>query len=249
MKLGKFGAWYHRATWNNFPVHDWRVVWMLMPKTASTAVRHALAQQLGLPTHEVHELMEFDGMSTDHVRSLQSQGYLVIGSIRHPVLRLASCWSDKTHADRYYTEFTVYDEFWPGMPFVDFVDAVSGIPDEDAEPHFRSMSFDLVRDGVVVPDLLLEQSTLASDWNRARAHVAWRTSPHVWLPDLAVRHSSSWRDRIGEVPRRTLAAIHERYAADFAAFGYPDDLDFSTALLRSRSRTPSVIPSRPTTAS
>ena len=233
MRQGLFDVWYCRTKWNIFPVHHWRIVWMLPPKTASTSIRLALAAALGLPTDNVHELREFQGFHRDDaIAHKEDHGYLVVGSTRHPLLRLASCWADKIPSAHFYAEFTTFDEFIPDMSFVDFVDAVAQIPDEDAEPHFRSLSFDLLHDGAIVPDLLLEQGTLGADWNRVRAEVAWRTSPSIWLPDLTVQRPSSWRRRVGEVPDRTLAMIHERYADDFAAFGYSDNLDDSRQLLR-----------------
>lgn len=238
MRQGRFGTWYHLATWNIFPIHPWRMVWMLPPKTASTSVRHALASHAGLSTDDVHGLVEFQGLRKADALTLQQDGYVVVGSTRHPVPRLASCWADKIASKDYYVEFTTFDEFTPGMPFADFVDAVAKIPDEDAEPHFRSLSFDLVHGGVVIPDLLLEQNTLAADWNRLRARVAWRSSPSVWLPDLTVRRTSSWRDLVGEIPLSTIATIHERYADDFTAFGYDPDVYASADLLRSPSASP-----------
>lgn len=233
MRQSPTGVWYHKTKWNTFATPRWGMAWMLMPKAASTSIRRSLATHLGLPSgpDEVHYLDEFQGLATSDVLRLQRErGYLAVGSIRHPVTRLASCWYDKL-IDDYYSEFVAYPEFRPGMPFAAFVEAVAGIPDVDAEPHFRSMAWDLVHDGAVVPDLLVDQRTLVKDWNRVRAHVAWRSTPHAWLPDLTRERPRDWRSHLGAVSGRTLEMIHQRYAADFAAFGYDDDPEASAALL------------------
>lgn len=36
--------------------------------------------------------------------------------------------------------FARFDEFYPNMPFEDFVAAIVSIPDDRADPHFRSQS-------------------------------------------------------------------------------------------------------------
>lgn len=238
MKRSHTGVAYQRTKWNIFRIAEWNTVWMLMPKAASTAIRRALATQLvpGVADEHLHHIGRFQGLRKDDAVARQREGDLVIGSTRHPVTRLASCWYDKL-IEEHYLEFRNFDEFRAGMSFVDFVDAVAGIPDGDAEPHFRSLSFDLVDDGRVIPDIVVDQATLARDWNRVRASVAWRTNPHVWLPDLTRQRSRDWRSRIGDVPRRTLQLIHERYAEDFAAFGYSPDLADSAALI-TRTRAP-----------
>lgn len=234
MKRARSGVYYHLTRWNIFEVRAWGTVWMLPFKSASTSIRRALATQLGLPTEDVHRLTPFQGLDKHGAQAFQRNGYLVIGSVRHPVARLASCWYDKVYRAPFYVEFQNFSEFRPGMSFVDFVDAVADIPDEDAEPHFRSQSFDLVDEGRVIPDVLIDQSTILADWNRVRAHVAVRTSPHVWLPDLTWDNRNPWRDDIGEVPERTLVVIRERFADDFAAFGYDSDPGSIAELLRGR---------------
>lgn len=193
---------------------------MVMPKAASTSIRTALATQLGLPTDSVHELSEFQGLSKrDAIRFQRDEGYLVVGSVRDPVTRLASCWADKVASGSYYSEFAVYDEFSPTMSFDDFAAAVATISDEDAEPHFRSLAYDLVDSGDVIPDLLVDTATLSEDWNRVRARIAWRTNPHVWLPDLPHANAAGVRVPVPDICDRTIRLIHDRYAEDYAAFG------------------------------
>lgn len=222
MKRSVHGRYYHRTKWNIFALPQWRTVWMLMPKAASTSIRLALARELGLPTSSGHDVKEFQGLAASDAIRLRDEGYLTIGSIRHPVERLISCWSDKVAGEHYYTEFTVFDEFYPGMPFEEFALAVAAIPDEDAEPHFRSMSYDLTSNGEIIPELLIEQATLSRDWNQVRARIAWRTDPHIWLPDLGHANRSSRGDRLESLAPATLRLLRERYADDFTTFGYPD---------------------------
>lgn len=228
------GVAYALTSWNTFAVPEWGVVWMLMHKTASTSMRVALAAHFGVEVDEgsAHYLDRFPQLTKAQAVYWKGRGFLVVGSIRHPVTRLASCWADKVAGPEYYAEFHAFPEFRPDMPFPAFVEAVAGIPDVDSEPHFRSLTFDLTDGGSVIPDVLVDQATLAADWNKVRARVAWRTRPHVWLPDLQRHRRRAWRDRIGDVPARTVELIHERYAADFAAFGYPTDVAASQALLR-----------------
>ena len=77
-------------------------------------------------------------------------GFQRIAFVRDPFERLVSCWRDKIRPSdqngrsfeggvhRGFLRFG--KRFWGGMPLSEFVMAVSTIPDEDANPHFKSQT-------------------------------------------------------------------------------------------------------------
>lgn len=220
MKRSVSGQPFSKTKWNIFAIDEWKVVWILPPKTASTAVRKALAASLNLQATDFHDIKRFSGLTPADALKLKERGYLCVGAVRHPLPRLISCWYEKAVCDPYYIEFTVYDEFWPKMPFEDFVAAVAQIPDEDAEPHFRSLSFSLAVGDELLPDVLLEQSRLDQDWAALQAQLAGRLGPGTSLPDLTPINVTNSTTRIPPPSEAVVDLIAERYAEDFARFGY-----------------------------
>lgn len=223
MKRSVSGQPFNQTKWNIFAVDEWQVVWILPPKTASTAVRQALATSLGIAATDFHSIKRFSGLTPADALKRKARGYLCVGAIRHPVARLTSCWYEKVVCDPYYVEFTVYDELWPEMSFEEFVSAVAEIPDEDAEPHFRSLSFSLTVGDELLPDVLLEQSRLAQDWAALRERLADRVDPAT-IPDLTPINVTNSADLVPPPSEPVLARITERYARDFALFGYDSQL-------------------------
>lgn len=229
MKLSISGVPFRDTRWNVFAIHEWRIVWMLMPKTASSAIRHELAKCLNLPTENVHAITRFSGLSTADVWRLKQDGYYVIGTVRNPVKRLTLCWFDKVVNKPFYKEFETFEDLHPDMSFDEFVKAVAQIPDEDAEPHFRSLAFSLTLEGELLPDLILRQEHLKRDWKRCRSEVKRFTNGAINLDPLILRNDSSWRQSLMRVSPETRRLIRQRYAKDFELFNYRPNVSINVA--------------------
>lgn len=222
MKRSLGGLPFNQTRWNIFATPEWRVVWILPPKTASTAVRKALAGALNIPATDFHQIAQFKGLTSQDAHRLKhEEGYLCVGVVRHPLERLVSCWYEKVVCEPFYSEFTVYDEFWPTMSFAEFATAVAGIPDEDAEPHFRSLSYSLEVQGQVVADVLLEQSRMEPDWAALRERIAIRLADGQALPDLTRINVTDSASKIPPPGPEVVAIVEQRYRSDYLNFNYP----------------------------
>jgi hypothetical protein len=106
------------------------------------------------------------------------------------------------------------------MPFVEFVEAVCRIPDEDANPHFRSQYRTICGEGengaVVLADFVGHFETLERDF----AYVAERIgAPHLKLPHKLRSKSGagSYRDYYND---RLKDLVYRRFRRDVEIFGY-----------------------------
>ncbi len=220
MKKSRNGHWYHKVTWNTFAIHHWRTVWIVLPKTASTSVRKAIAKARGWDSSDVHHMPEFAGIQTEQIMRLKQDGYLCIATVRHPLARLASCWKDKVMARNYYPEFEMFDEFRHEMPFDEFVHAVAGIPDEDAEPHFRSLAFSIEKDGEIIPDVILDQDTLTADWAYCRQRIEQHWGRATGIPDLEISNHTGFRNSLMDIPLELMDVVYQRYQRDYELLDY-----------------------------
>lgn len=117
------------------------------PKCGSSSVRMALFRKL-------YDVRERD----------EPEGYWV-AVVRHPLSRLVSCYQHWI-VDRFHHRMA-RQGLTERMPFPNFVKAVSEIPDEVADMHFKSQSAWIKGD----PDMLCRTESLSEDWQNVRAHI------------------------------------------------------------------------------
>ncbi|MFV0463487.1 MAG: sulfotransferase family 2 domain-containing protein [Nostocoides sp.] len=170
-----------------------------------------------------------DPLSQAEALERKADGYLCVGTVRHPLSRLLSCWTDKVMAEPYYVEFEMFPEFKPKMPFADFVDGVRRIPDVDSEPHFRSLSFSLTvaSDSALslIPDVVVSQERMDSDWERCASEILRHTGGEVSLPSLPILNPTVANSHSALLTSEIREAVYERYISDFALFGYDWKVD------------------------
>ena len=213
-----------------------RAVYVEVPKVACTSIKVALAPLLGV------DLARWDGnpheaefpaprppsTATDRLYP----GSWTFAFVRNPWDRLVSCYRDKILGEVVdgFTFFTDkpgvancladFDAFYAGMSFDAFVDAVAGIPDADADPHFRSQFTFLTRTpGRSEADFVGRFERLAEDFGRVVEDLGLPAS--VRLPHLqAARRPARYVDYYDASTR---ARMTRRYAEDIELFGYRFD--------------------------
>ncbi len=108
-----------------------------------------------------------------------------------------------------------------GISFNDFVLAVSEIPDDVAEQHFRSrIAFLSNGDGLLV-DFVGKLEQFASDWQLLAARF------NLTLPPKTHRVSSN-RVEMKDIPvsNAALKKLMQRYENDIANFNYRESLEY-----------------------
>jgi hypothetical protein len=100
------------------------------------------------------------------------------------------------------------------MPFTEFVETIYQIPDDAADPHYRSQYVNLTApDGALIPDFIGRFETLAEDFN----YVVHKIGHSAKLP-----HLTRSPDKRGEYyDTRLRGLVAKRFARDFEILGYP----------------------------
>lgn len=136
---------------------EYQLCFMLVPKVANTSIKTALCEALGL---EGDPHRAFDLKTAQQTSELD---FLRIAFVRSPFERAASCWKDKIQSVK-HKGFDRFPQLKRGMSFIDFVEEICKIPDDDSEHHFKSQYSQLSFREKFLPDVLLRSETLAKSW-------------------------------------------------------------------------------------
>lgn len=174
-------------------------------KTANLSQKAAIARALGKPLKRLsspHYDWEYR-----YARDIPGE-YLIVGTVRHPLDRLVSAWTDRCrHFDHDGLETC---GFRKDMDFEQAARHVCQTPDDVINDHFRSLHYEY---GDVEPDILVRFETLRQDWERTRFAVQRHCG--LQLARLEQRNVTK-HDHWSEYYSQDLeAAVRQRYADDF----------------------------------
>lgn len=207
------------------------VVYLFVPKVACTSLRAAFVQLesgVSLTAREVthHQYRRIDRRQ---VRRLRDQGWAIVGFVRNPWDRLVSCYRNKIlstpeaerlvadYSDEYvngvFRGFLPFKVFHRGMSFDEFVEAVCGIPDAQANGHFQSQAPWLKDEEGMLPSFIGKFETLQEDFSRLCESLG-RPSQ---LPHLRPSGRHRYEDYY---TGRTQGMVAQRYAEDIEVFEY-----------------------------
>ena len=172
--------------------------------------------------YRVHDLFARAGHQVNQRRLLKGfekgryDGYFKFAFVRNPWDRLLSCWKQKLApggpglAKEEYAE----ERLQGGISFSEFVEAVCRIPDEEANPHFRSQHVAVCGpSGEVMADFVGRFERLEEDFSRVASEIGAVPS----LPRLLASGRGSYRDYYDG---RLARMVGERFSADAEIFGY-----------------------------
>lgn len=207
----------------------WSAVYVEIPKVACSSIKVALAELLAIEIeHEDPHQTPFPTVACE----LTASGPLYPGLfsftfVRNPWDRLVSCYRDKILGEvDGFTHFILrpgvadclarFEAFRPGMSFDRFVRAVASIPDEEADPHFRSQScFVTNRSGEIAVDFAGRFESLEVEF----AEIGERLGiPAMNLPRLQA--APVRRDYRGYYTTTTRKIVAGRFGNDIELFEY-----------------------------
>lgn len=225
--------------WDQFGIalHDHRALYLIVPKVAYSSLTALIVDLLGFKLEEgAWKPGVFRGNSFDSRIDVRARDrakvwrrdapkyadYWKFAFVRNPYDRLVSCYSEKIREDGPKGLFVDgvsrvllrYGTFSRGMPFAAFAKAVSEIPDEDSDIHFRSQTAILSDErGRLRPDFVGKFERLPEDV----ARVGERLEARLELPHLLKSRRS---DPGAYYDEETVEVVRRRYADDFRNFGY-----------------------------
>ncbi|MGF1523654.1 MAG: sulfotransferase family protein [Leptolyngbyaceae cyanobacterium] len=211
---------------------EFRTIYIPIPKVACTSLKKAFGMAIGLDlspvesgAKSIHQI-DFPCIHVSEVEKFKN--YKKIAFVRNPWDRLVSCYRDKVRENKQYTGrqeklfidgvhrgLVKYGTFRAGMSFDEFAQAVSQIPDEDANPHFRSQfSFLTNKNDSIFTDFTGKFESLNEDFNRIFEQLN--------IPDITLPHANkSRRAKYIEYYNDDLKElVKKRYSRDIEAFNY-----------------------------
>jgi hypothetical protein len=220
-------------------LHQYRAIYMAVPKVANTSVKTALTSLM--PTH-IRELpkdgrkersvyaLHNDVLFRDKIRLYKHQvpqysDYLVFAFVRNPWDRLVSCYRDKIEwgalvedgkrRDPRTRRLYLGRQFERDMDFAEFVQRVVEIPDRRANRHIRSQfTFLADKSGELLPNFIGRFETLTDDFSAVMKRIG---APHLTLPHLRNSAPPDYRKYYTE---RLAELVADRYRRDIELFDY-----------------------------
>jgi hypothetical protein len=222
-------------------VHEGReFIYFVTQKVACTSIKTALLPLFdmdvsdfertrpdgtrALRVHKLFDASEYQIGKEQLVIELDGKyrGFFKFAFVRNPWDRLLSCYFNKfarPNAPGLKAPANMDVELYAGMPFAEFVEAISVIPDRKANLHFRSQHAALCDpEGRVMADFVGRFENLEVDFRAVTAKLG--LSERVELPHLlrsGIRKSRSYRDFYDNGLRELVC---ERYRKDVDLFGY-----------------------------
>lgn len=205
-----------------------RALYFAVPKVACTTWLRICCRLQGVGLREVDGADWFDAIP--HIGPDAVAGYpdwFRFGFVRNPWDRLVSCYLNKIRAadspdiptfrNGIPIAFERFGKFQAGMPFGEFARAVAGIPDAEADAHFRSQHTFFEHDGEPLRIDTIERFEDAPDSFRKvldALDIESDELPHDKRTRGRRPYSSYYEDD------ETVSLVGERYATDIARYGY-----------------------------
>jgi hypothetical protein len=207
----------------NILLHEYKAIYVSIPKAACTSLKTVLADLLGLEG-SVHFAARFPQVPKEDIKR-KFPDYFVFTFVRNPWDRVLSCFLSKitTPGDdgpgwRNGVEFSFWkygDVFYGGMSFSEFVKAIASIRDDQADIHFASQYLHVTdSSGRLLADCVGRFESLCHDFAEVCARVGM---PKLELPHLVKTEHGHYRTYYTPESRQL---VRQRYTADVNLFGY-----------------------------
>ena len=214
-----------------------KIIYVPIPKVACTSL-HALCVDLlgfhlpegswkagvfrGKKFDQYIDITKRDSAISTASYALKNESYWCFAATRNPYDRLVSCYSEKICKNEktkgfingISKHFIRFNLFYENMPFSQFVDAVCKIPDNDADPHFRSQhTFITDKNGRVFADFTCDIEEL----DILTTEISKKIALNISIPHLLKSKRNSWQEYYTlELKQK----VYQRFENDFKLLGY-----------------------------
>lgn len=222
-----------------------KFIYFVIQKVACSSIKTALLplfdfdvtgqetdrSQDGFPVPGIHKIFaesDYEINKNQLIKELNGKyrDYFKFAFVRNPWDRLVSCYSQKLvkGGAGLRSPADAKIGFYTGMPFAEFVEAVSTIRDNQADRHFKSQ-YKVVcgrgKDNPIMADFVGHYENLAADFDVVAERIGG--THELQLPHLlSSKHRRHRRGRpyteFYDDKLRDL--VHERYLKDIEKFGY-----------------------------
>ncbi|NER78116.1 MAG: sulfotransferase family protein [Leptolyngbya sp. SIO1D8] len=209
-------------------------IYIPIPKVACSSLKKAFAEALDIDLSlvkskdkSIHQIY-FPYIFADEISGYSQ--YFKFAFVRNPWDRLVSCYKDKIKSDRDYVGrrnlfvegvhrgLVQYGVFRAGMPFDEFVQAISEIPDSESDPHFRAQYTFLVdENGSMLVDFIGRFEQLSNDFAELCKELEISS---LSLPHTNKTNKSGQKAYVKYYTTPLRELVRERYSKDIETLGY-----------------------------
>ncbi len=202
-----------------------KLVYLSICKAACSSIKAAMTEGETRADDPIHAMQAQQGRERFGRLPEAEREYYKFTFVRNPYARLVSCYEDKYHETprRHPEAEPLFFGYLGGYlskdrGFEAFVRRVVRIRSDWMEPHF-ARQYDMVYDeaGVCQVDYVGRYEELESGFAPIRDRYGLKPLPHYNATGKS--DAEKW---MGYYTAETAELVHEKYAADFAAFGYEE---------------------------
>jgi hypothetical protein len=201
--------------WRSIIFYNFKLVYVPIPKAASSSIITALGTLLGHKISDRHmrRIANFKRIKIDRLK--KHRNYFKFTFTRNPWDRLVSCYFDKVLRNKIKLYIGGRYRFTKNTTFEQFASAVCEIKDENSNSHFKSQYTFMVCRGKLIPNFIGKFENLYNDWQTIRMFIPA-------LPKLPHRMATKHRPYKHYYTKDLWEKVRRRYQHDIELFNYRD---------------------------
>ncbi len=205
----------------NILIQKYKSIYFPVPKAASSSIKKYISEILGIKGlkkfrgkfPEYHHLRNYPFVKRKNL-SKKYKNYFKFTFVRNPHARVVSCyehWIKKATNPN----ISLYKEFRKNMSFEEFVKALSKIPDNASDGHFRSQhTFITDKKGNLLVDFIGKVEHINRDFKKVCEKTGMSYKKLSRINKKTNKNYKKYYDK------ETKKLIQKRYKKDFELFGY-----------------------------